>query len=129
MRLAAQIRTELMRRAGKDARAAQMWRAYIAFLEVCPVLPEHTPETAVHHILWRAEYPKFIKAKWNLIRLQHADHTAAAALALAAEPNNDSLCSGYWATYKLRGGGKRWIPENAKELTRLYEVKRWTPER
>ena len=129
MKLHPKIQAELLRRAGDDARAAQMWRAYIAFLELCPVLPEYTPMTAVHHILWRSEYPKFISTAWNLIRLQHEDHTAAAALALAAEPNNDSLFSGYWATYKLRGGSKRWIPKKSKELIRLYEVKRWTPER
>jgi hypothetical protein len=118
-----------MRRAGKDPRAATMWQAYISFLEACPSLPEHTPGTAVHHILWRSEYPKYLKSPWNLIRLRHEDHTAAAGLALAAEPNNDNLFSGYWATYKLRGGSKRWKPKNSKELIRLYVVERWSPER
>ena len=118
-----------MRRAGKDARAAQRWRAYIAFLEACPTLSEHAPGTAVHHILWRAEYPKYVKSSWNLIRLRHEDHTAAAALALAAEPDNDHLLAGFWATYKLRGGNQQWRPKNSKELIRLYEVNRWSPER
>ena len=38
MKLHPKIQAELLRRAGDDDRAAQMWRAYIAFLELCPVL-------------------------------------------------------------------------------------------
>src|SRR5260370_10132368 len=103
-----------------------MWQAYLRFLEACPSIPEHTPETAVHHILWRANYLKFVKSPWNLIRLTHEDHTAAAALALAAEPDNGNLRAGFDATYKMRGSTLRWKTKNPKEIAHLYCQKKMT---
>lgn len=115
-----------MRRAGSDARAIQMWKAYIAFLERCPVLPDRTPGTAVHHILWRAGYPPFKNSSWNLLRLRHADHTAASALMLSAEPSNPKLVRGYVSTLTMCGVRVAWRPRNSKELIRLYVDRQWT---
>lgn len=129
MQLAAKIRTELMHRAGTHHPAVQMWSTYISFLESCPSLPEHTPETAVHHILWWAGYPKFRKSQWNLIRLSHPDHVAAAALALAAEPTNAILVRGFASTLRLCGVRGAWTPKNPQEIITLYLEKRWTPAR
>lgn len=112
---------ELKRRANGDSRALAMWRAYVDFLQSRPTLPDNTPNTAVHHILWRSEYPKYVKSEWNLIRLTHEDHTAAAALALAAEPDNGSLRTGFSATYKMAGTARTWKPANPKKVIRLYE--------
>jgi len=122
MKLDSRIRKELTRRANGDRRAVAMWRAYVRFLEGCLVLKEHAPGTAVHHILWRAEYPRYIKSKWNLIRLTHEDHTAAAALALAAEPHNENLRQGFTATLRMSGTNQHlaWKPKNPKEVIRLY---------
>jgi len=106
-----------------------MWRAYIRFLETRPLLAESTSGTAVHHILWRSQYLKYVKNPWNLIRLRHADHAAAAALALVAEPNNKSLRTGFNATYKLAGTSKQWSPKNPKEVIYLYLEKRWSLKR
>lgn len=112
---------ELKRRANGDSRALAMWRAYVDFLQSRPTLPDNTPDTAVHHILWRSEYPKYVKSEWNLIRLTHEDHTAAAALALAAEPDNGSLRTGFAATYRMAGTSKTWKPANPKKVIHLYE--------
>ena len=129
MKLHRRIRTELRHRAGTDARSKQMWREYITFLESRPALPAHTPGTAVHHILWRAEYPKYLTSPWNLIRLRHEDHTAAAALALAAEPENRTLRTGFNATYRMSGTVRRWVPSIPAKVISLHQEKRWPPQR
>jgi predicted DNA-binding protein YlxM (UPF0122 family) len=112
----------LSRRANGNANAAMMFHMYVTFLECRPFLQDNTPNTAVHHILWRAEYPEYIKSKWNLIRLSNEDHTAAAALALSAEPHNGILRAAFYATYRIVGGSRRWRPENPAEVIRLYQT-------
>jgi hypothetical protein len=126
MKLDKRIRKALMRRANGDLRVAKSWQTYIDFLEARPRLPAHTEGSEVHHILWRADYPKFIKSTWNTIRLSHNDHTAAASLALAAEPDNGSLRTGFKATYEMSGSSTRWIPQNPQEVIRLYQDG-WSP--
>lgn len=79
-----------MLRAQGDPQAIALWDAYLAFLKSCPELSDKVG-TAVHHILWRAEYPQFKTAKWNLIRLSHKNHTRASALLVAAEPTSPKL--------------------------------------
>jgi hypothetical protein len=129
MKLSPRIQKELVCRAGRDPRAIRMWTAYITFLEHCPLLVEHTPGTAIHHILWQKEYPKFVKSTWNTVRLRHADHVAAAALALAAEPDNSVLVRGYASTLTMCGVRAGWKPTNSKEMIRLYLEGKWTPAR
>jgi hypothetical protein len=118
------IWAELKRRAAGDEWALAMWRAYISFLESRPKLSADAPDTAVHHILWRAEYPRYIKSNWNLIRLTHDDHTAAAALMLAAEPRNGKLRDGFRITYKISGNNLRWRPKNPREVIHFYQENR-----
>lgn len=129
MKIDSRIRKELMRRASKDTHALRMWRAYITFLEACPRLAEHTPGTAIHHILWRAEYPQFKKCRWNLIRLRHADHTAASALMLGAEPHNAKLSAGFHICSKILSiPFNTWVPTEiqTREIVRLYR-EGWIP--
>jgi hypothetical protein len=53
------------------------------------------PDSEVHHILWRSEYPESVDCDWNKIRLTRDDHRAASALAWAAEPDNIKLAAGF----------------------------------
>lgn len=119
---------ELQRRTNGNPRALAMWEVYVAFIKTAPVIPPHVSGTAVHHILWRAEYPQFTKSKWNLVRLTNEDHTAAAALMLAAEPTNAALIRGHAATLKLAAINLNlaWRPENPEHIVHLYQIKRWT---
>jgi hypothetical protein len=124
------VEKELFLRSRDNPRSTQMWRAYISFLENCPYLETWTPNSVVHHILWRAEYPQFVKSKWNLIRLSHDDHTAAAALMLGAEPKNRGLLDGFKFTSKLTAGIRpSWQPKNPRRVIRLYTKERWSAAR
>ena len=129
MKLNSRIKKELFKRPSMNYRSTMLWRAYLLFLESCPNLPTDTPGSALHHILWRSEYPRFIDCQWNIIRLSYSDHAAAAALALGAEPENKKLWYGFRATYKMYGTPRRWKPRNAKEIIRLYEEERWSMSR
>jgi transposase-like protein len=118
MKLDPRIRKELMRRAGKETCARQMWSAYLAFLERCPDLPDHAPGTGVHHILWRSEYPQYRARRWNLIRLSHADHTAASALMLGAEPHNVDLFYGFNIASRIID--RSWSPQHPEKVVSEY---------
>jgi transposase-like protein len=116
---------ELKRRAKGDQSALTMWRAYLAFLNSRPALAEKTPGTTTHHILWRSEYPRFVSSGWNLIRLAHEDHTAAAALMLAAEPGNLKLFNGFKMT-SIIPGRTSWTPKNKAKVIALYTDRFWS---
>lgn len=85
----------LQKRAAGSRRALALWMAYLLFLSCCPSPSANHPDSEVHHILWRSEYPEFVDCDWNKIRLTRDDHRAASALAWAAEPDNIKLAAGF----------------------------------
>jgi hypothetical protein len=89
------IEHELKTRAAGNRRALALWMAYLLFLSCCPMLQAGHPESEVHHILWRSEYPAYVDCDWNKIRLTRTDHQAASAIAWAAEPENMKLAAGF----------------------------------
>ncbi len=122
------IRKELRQRTGKDICATKRWDEYISFLENRPTLYEHTPNTDVHHILWRSEYERFEDSGWNLIRLSYPDHIVASALMYAAEPSNPNLKHGLIALLSSNRSALKLQPVT-DEVIRLYVYKHWSAER
>ena len=82
-------------------------------------------------MLWRSEYPQYRNCGWNLIRLSHADHTAASALMLGAEPDDPYLFGGFNACSKMGIDGpvNLWRPSKSAErqIIRLYLRERRSP--
>jgi hypothetical protein len=128
MKITKQIKTELEKRAGEDKVSIHQWGEYISFLESCPSLGERYPNSAVHHILWRGDYPQLAEKSWNMIRLSSKNHTIASALMVSAEPSNPKLIKGLIACAKT-GNHLTWRPKHPRTIVRLYTKQFWTPRR
>lgn len=119
-RLDPRIRLEWLKQTKGDVRVTD---AIVGFLESRTFLsPELEGDN--HHMLWRAEYPRYKKCRWNIIRLTREDHISVHALMVAALPMDLSLRRALKATMMKRSC--LWRPINLEQLKKLYLLKNWT---